>query len=88
MTPGGQQIDTSASQIWHCGLSEPVELVAFIELKGLVALKGPVKFIALIDGVGLRVGERPLVWLSAPNAPIPGKVVGKHFSDAMTTMVP
>lgn len=97
MTPGGQHIDTSPWQIWHCGLSDSVELVAFIELKGLVELKGPVRFIGFIVGsnvgneVGLRVGKTPPVWLSAPNAasaPICGKVVGKHFSDAITTMVP
>ncbi len=89
-------MDTSASQMWHCGLSEAVEFVAaLIEAKGLVELKGRVKFrgvvVALKAGDAVN-GKTPLVWLSAPNAapnaPICGNVVGKHFSDAMTTMVP
>ena len=66
MTPGGQHIDTSPSQIWHCGLSDSVEFVAFIELKGFVELKRPVIFIGLI--VALNAGS--VVGLSIERTPL------------------
>ena len=59
-----------------------------MELKGYVEFSGFKVGLNAGSDVALSVGKRPLVWLSAPNAPICGKVVGKHSSDAMTTIVP
>lgn len=62
-----------------------------MELKGLLKFSGFMVGLNAGNDVALSVGKTPLVWLSAPNAPnapICGKVVGKHFSDATTTIVP